>query len=179
MEYMSCRAYAKRRGVSAMAVSDAIRQGRLVKSVVRVENGDPKIADPDLADQEWAAHTDHSKAPAYVKERESARVVVVAPPAEGATLSEASAAEKVWKAKLAELKYRELAGELVEAADVEREVTNYIMECKTRLLGLPSRARQLMPELTIGQVAKLEDLVREALESLAREGNTDGMHEVR
>lgn len=61
-----------------MAVSRAVRAGRLVASVVRLPNGKPAIADPDLADREWVANTDHTKAPAYVKEREAARARALA-----------------------------------------------------------------------------------------------------
>lgn len=53
---MSLRAYGRRRGVSGEAVSKAVDDGRLVRSVV-VVRGQPKIADPDLADREWEANT--------------------------------------------------------------------------------------------------------------------------
>lgn len=91
------------------------------------------------------------------------------PPAihEGMTLSEATAAEKFWKAKHAELKFREAAGELVPAADVAAKLVNVFTQCKTRLLGVPSRARQALPHLTVADIGVLEGLVREALEDLA------------
>ena len=53
---LSLTAYAKRRGVSAVAVSKAVKRGRLRESVVTVD-GQPKIADPELADREWAENT--------------------------------------------------------------------------------------------------------------------------
>src|SRR5690606_425861 len=53
---MTCRAYAKRRGGSAEAVSKAISSGRLRESVTMI-GGAPKIIDPDLADAEWEANT--------------------------------------------------------------------------------------------------------------------------
>jgi hypothetical protein len=54
---ISLTAYAKRRGVSPVAVSKAVARGRLNDSVVRDERGAPKISDPDLADQEWEQNT--------------------------------------------------------------------------------------------------------------------------
>jgi hypothetical protein len=54
---LSLTAYAKRRGVSAVAVSKAVASGRLSASVVRDERGAPKIGDPELADREWTANT--------------------------------------------------------------------------------------------------------------------------
>jgi hypothetical protein len=56
---ISLRAYAKHRaaaglpGCSPEAVSKAVKSGRLRASVVLVD-GEPKIADPELADREWA-----------------------------------------------------------------------------------------------------------------------------
>lgn len=54
---MSLTEYAKRRGVSAVAVSKAVARGRLSASVARDERGQPKIADPELADREWEERT--------------------------------------------------------------------------------------------------------------------------
>jgi hypothetical protein len=171
-----------------MAVSRAVQSGRLKASVIRDVMGQPKIADPDLADREWEAGTDLTKAPAYVKERADnpppTFVSELAPPrdpsrggrppgtapaasAEGMTLSEASAAEKLWKARMAELQYREKAGELVNAKDVSMRLEGVFTTCRTRLLGVPSRARQAIPSLTVADITALEDLVREALEELA------------
>lgn len=56
---ISLRDYAKHRaaaglpGCSAEAVSKAVKSGRLRDSVVLID-GKPKIADPELADREWA-----------------------------------------------------------------------------------------------------------------------------
>lgn len=195
---ISCAAYARRRGCSTMAVSRAIARGRLVQSVVRDARGDPKITDPELADREWEASTDLSKAPGYVRERAegisappsvappdappSAAVPprpaprVVPPPPEpegedpdappGLSLALESAREKHWKAKIAEQEFREREGELVEARMVELKLSGVYSQVRTKLLGVPSRARQALPHLTAGDVAVLEDLVREALEDL-------------
>lgn len=189
---MSCTAYAKRRGVSAMAVSRAIARGRLVRCVMRDARGDPKIVDPDLADLEWEASTDLSKAPSYVRERAEAAPAPAspAPPAPhrtprgttrllppdgevqdppGLSLALESAREKHWKAKLAELEFRERESELVEARLVEEQLASSYAQARTKLLGVPSRARQLLPHLTAADLMVLEDLVRQALEDLVEE----------
>lgn len=180
---MSLRAYAKRRGVSAMAVSNAVKTGRLVASVGRDQWNQPKISDPDLADQEWDRNTDLTKAPPYVKDRAAARAAaepieapakIVRPPAEMAgpgnvSAADASAEAKYWDARLKELKYREAAAELIPARDVERRMISTFTECKAKLLTIPSRAKQALPHLTLGDLASIDALVREALESLATE----------
>jgi len=162
---LSLTAYAQRRGVSKMTISTAIKSGRLSKSVVRTGKGQPKIADPELADEELDATTDHSKAPAYVKERESARAG-----AAGGSLAEASAEEKRWKAARAKLEYERRAGELVEIAEVEKQMRDVIAACKGKILGIPSKLRQMFPDFTHEHLVKLDDLLREALEELADAG---------
>lgn len=62
---MTQREYAKRRGVSQAAVSRAVKAGRL-KASVAPGGG---ILDPVLADREWDASTDLTRAPLYVRER--------------------------------------------------------------------------------------------------------------
>lgn len=198
---MSLREYAQHRaelglvGTSATAVSKAIKRGRLVRSVVRDHRGEPKIADAALADREWAEGTDHSKAPASVKERAAAGagapvsvprppapVAVLPPPSsvpgsdgggeeievpESLSLSVESAREKFWKAHLAALDYRKRAGELVEVKDLEGKLTELFAGCQKKLLGVPSRARQQDPTLTAAHLALFDELIREALEDLA------------
>lgn len=66
---MSLRTLGKCLGVSAMSVSRAWRSDRLPKSVRLDERGKPKCVSVALARQEWAANTDLSKAPGYVKVR--------------------------------------------------------------------------------------------------------------
>src|SRR3954470_4357597 len=67
-QVLSVRAYARHRGSSHQAVLRAIARGRLSAALTTVD-GVTKIADVALADQEWAATTDLSKAPDAVKVR--------------------------------------------------------------------------------------------------------------
>jgi hypothetical protein len=176
---LTLTAYAARRGVSKMAVSRAVKAGRLARSVVRDDRGQPKIADPDLADREWSETTDLSRAPAYVKERAEARDPSRGgrPPRldddegepEGLSLGEQSAREKFWKANNAELDYRERAGELVNAKAMAAKVGDLILRCRTKLLGVPTRMRQRLPHLTAPDVAEIDALMREALEELSED----------
>lgn len=183
---MSCRAYAKRRGVSPMTVSQAIHSNppRLRECVAWGEP-DPAtgkrpvigITDPFLADKEWAANTDLSRLPS--DERQHAKRVAaesaakleaagLAPPSKAPTTFDDPSDElKGWQAKLAELKYREAAGELVVASSIKGKVIDRIAASKTRLLAIPSALKQALPHLTVADVAKVDELVRQALEDLA------------
>lgn len=190
---LSLRAYARHRKTSVESVRRAIARGRLRASLVTVD-GSPKIADPALADQEWARNTDLSKAPTTVKERAAGDPVASGTvtgdgvtrrdsdtpssdaPTAPAALSAAAATEKGWKAKLAELDYRKKAGELVPLEDVvtykaEVEARNLekFTRVRTHILGVPTEAKHALPHLTHKDVLVFESLLRAALEQLADE----------
>ena len=150
---LSMRQYAKRRGVSAEAVSKAVRDGRLRLSLTEVA-GVPKIADPDLADREWRDNTDLTKAPGAVK-------------GGGITLADAATRERVARAQLAELDYRHRAGELVAAREVERVWLALVVQLRTAVLGVAPKFKAQCPELTHLQLATLNELLRQTLDSLA------------
>lgn len=148
---LSIRAYARRRGVSPNAVVRAIKSGRLRKSLVHV-NGVAQIANPELADREWEANTDLTKAPTDVKQRAEARAAGVPPPAaagtpdtpsdappmyDGVSLTEATTREKFWKAEMAELDYRERLGELIEVEEARRDLEAVAIAVKARLRRIP------------------------------------------
>ncbi len=184
---MSCRAYAKSRGLSPNAISEAIRSGRLVKCLVRNEFGQPKIADAALADREMAENTDQTRARGPLFPALAAPVPVLVaslPPSRPAFDIEppttdkppalqvednATATQRLKSAQadLAELKRDVERGELVLASEVKKKLEGVFASCKTRLLAIPSRARQALPHLVNADVLVIEDLVREALEDLA------------
>lgn len=191
----SLRAYAKHRASKGLAgdpskVSQAVAAGRLVKCVVRASNGDPKISDFALADEEWERNTDaqrrvnaaggvdpnagvmapddHGPAPRDAWGAPDPREPRAAAPESQATATERL---KTAQANLAELEFKQAAGELVLAAAVRSEWANVLSQARTKLLGIPTRFRQEVPETSPSAVTKLEDLVREALEELvAAEG---------
>lgn len=194
---ISLSAYARHRGVSTEAVRKAIARGRLVQSITK--NDPPQIADVQLADQEWAANTDLTRAHDDVKQRaaeppgndtslhviaggretERGRVIRMdEPQAHGGSLrreqlepdvsiAAASAAEKHWRSKKAELDYKRAAGELVDAKEITAAFTQLIVTSRTKLLGLPTKAKSRLPHLTLDDLNVLDDIVRESLEELA------------
>lgn len=157
---LSLRAYARRRGCSAEAVSKAITAGRLTGSVIRVD-GQPKIRDPELADREWEASTDRTRSP-----------VEAVHDADGKLQLQAELARaKYWEANLKEQQFREREGKLVEIEVVERKIAGALSRVRTQLLGLPSRAKQAIPHLSVAEVGILEQIVRDSLTELAGEGD--------
>lgn len=81
----------------------------------------------------------------------------------------ARAFKEQFLARQAELDYRTAAGELIEVAVIKKEWTAIATLVRTKVLGLPSKARQRIPDLTNAQYLVLEKLAREALEDLAEE----------
>ena len=163
-----------------MSVSEAVKAGRLVKSVTRDEHGQPKITSFELADQEWLANTDAQMRlnAAGGREREVPTPPTPRPtppePEEPAgdgevTLANASARGKLWDARHKELKFRREAQTVADVTGFKAEFGELLSQARTKLLGLPTRAKQEIPELTLPGLAKLEGLIREALEDLTRE----------
>lgn len=147
----SLRAYADHRGVTSMAVSLAIKNGRLVKCVVHNAKGQPKISDFAVADQEWLDNTEH------IKLRKP----------QGEDVDNATKLAKHWDAQTKELKFRELAGELIPVHKLRTAVSDSFSACREALLAIPTRARQDDPTLTQAQLVLIEELIRECLESLS------------
>ena len=83
------------------------------------------------------------------------------------------------QADKAQFELEELAGSLVRADEVEREWTNAVTSCKTRLLGIPSKAAPIVaPETSAGACQKIiSDLVYEALEELSGNSEREESHQ--
>lgn len=175
MTTMSLRAYGRRRkalglpGANLKSVQRAIEAERLRESVVRDAAGTASIRDPVLADREWAQATDEARRPMV----EGAPAPLGEEPAGDSapeSIGEARRRKEIAVANLREDELRVRRGQLIEAAGVERRLVEVFTACKTKLLGIPTRARQTDPTLTGPQVALIDALVREALENLANGG---------
>lgn len=163
-------------GITKMSVSRG--KHRLPKTLVR--NGKGRVVGvsslPD-AIAEWNENGDYTdapqRAPQMLKEVSPASSSAIDDEENDETVegSMASAAvrDKHWRAKLAELKFKEAAKELVPAAEVRREWADLLSHVRTKLLGIPTRVRQAIPTLTVADVLVVENLVRESLEDLVAE----------
>jgi hypothetical protein len=158
-----------------MAVSRAVKAGRVDKSVARDATGKAiGIFDPEAADREWAAVTKDKHVPHAVQDRQAPALPGGDPEVEvgedGQPIpprSVSAARKEAAEARLAELKLALEEAKVIPAQNVEVRLANLFTQCKTKLLGVPSRARQQDPGLTASQLALLEGLIRGALEGLA------------
>lgn len=169
-------------GVSRTAVYKAIKQGRL--PVVRTADGRELIKSETLR-EDWYANTMKKvgvgpKPPAGEKDLppprpkpeadEPKRERSLAAPEPGELVpdyNESRARTEFLKAELLELERKEKEGMLVRTADVQAKWIEVLTISRTKVLGVPSKAKQRIPDLTPDQIAILEDIIREALEELA------------
>lgn len=168
-------------GVSRTAVYKAIKQGRL--PVVRTSDGRELIRSETLR-EDWFAKTmakigvgpkppmGESAFPTErpKRERPAPEPERLASPEAGEVVpdyNESRARTEYLKAELLELERKEKEGLLVRAADVQAKWIEVLTISRTKVLGVPSKAKQRIPDLTQDQIAILEDIVREALEELA------------
>lgn len=70
------------------------------------------------------------------------------------------------KANLLELERKTKEGLLLRREDVERSQAEVTTIVKTKFLGVPTRARQRIPHLTLDEIEILTQLVRETLQEI-------------
>ena len=64
---------------------------------------------------------------------------------------------------MVETKQRKLAGELVDAAEVETAWSGVLRTVRAGMLAVPSRVQQRLPHLTAHDVTEIDAEVRDAL----------------
>jgi hypothetical protein len=186
---LSLRAYARHRaarglpGQSTEAVRKAIDSGRLSGAVVEV-GGQRKIRSAEAADRAWAANTRAERSPASgaaqgAPQTATAPMSTPPPPAPDDDIDYAEARRRreieLWrqarvKREADELELALRKGELVDVTEAQAEAEALFSEARTKLLGVPTRARQRMQHLTADDVRMLDELIREAMEAFADGG---------
>lgn len=171
---ISQRAFAKWLGVTHTAVQQRIQAGALSRSTRALASGRVVIVDAELAAQEWqeatrpyvtavgtdptaAAPNGHAKEPTPAGSGSR-----IASPLMDATLRERNA-----RAEAIERDNAVKAGRLIEKDEAERRERTRIIAARTKLLGLPSRAKARLPHLGAADLVVLEALIRDALDELS------------
>lgn len=170
-------------GVTPEAVYAAVKSGRL--SVIKGRDGKP-LVNSETMREEWEKNTQKRigvgpKPPGNGRDKPQlrSREERMKPREEGRIsktseaipdYDESRARTEHLKAELLELDRQQKEGLLVRAADVEHEWVEVITRARTKLLGIPTKAKQRIPDLDTDAIGVLDDIVREALEDLAVEG---------
>jgi len=158
-------------GVSNAAVYRAVKEGRL--SVVATKDG-RELINSETMRTEWDANTQRKigvgpKPPAGQSnwpERRAKRAPM-RPADEVPDYNESRARTEFLKAELLEIERAEKEGRLINADDVSAKWAELVTIARTKIMGIPSKAKQRMPDLSADDAVLLEEIVREALEDLA------------
>jgi hypothetical protein len=169
-ETVTVAEYARRRGCSASAVSQAVKRGRLGDAVTFV-NGRPRIA-PALADSEWRDRS-QAKRPfrSPSKKRGKAKLAIVS-----SAMLDAQRAVFMERARKLQLDNGLKSGELVEVWKVKREAFESARTIRKALTSIASRlSAEIAAESNADVIyRKLEKEIAAALnaaaDALAAEG---------
>jgi hypothetical protein len=168
--------YATHRGKDPSAVRYAIREGKISKAIVR--DGTRILIDPEIADKEWQTRLDPTdmETPnprvksSPVTKRNKNKEWNPEDPYDTSMLVPVLVSRmrrEAHEAELMRIKVEKEIGKLIPAEDIEKQWVGLATITKTKVLGIPSKARQRIPELTDGQYSVLEMIVREALEEIS------------
>ena len=131
------------------------------------------LVERDALEQRWAnitrtrSDSPQLLRPAAVRSSPTASKPPPRPVEQLPDYNESRARTEFEKANLLELERRQKEGQLLEREEVERGQAAAVAISKTRLLGVPSTAKQRIPHLSLEEVEILTTLIREALDELA------------
>jgi hypothetical protein len=157
--------------VDKSSVQYAITSGKIQKGVVEKEG---KIfIDVDIANQEWDPRFETTRSSVIPPGQPTAIPggdLVPGPGVEQVVAQSVSKAKREgYEAEMARLKLETLQGKLVEVEEVEQRWISIASLTRTKVMGVPSKVKQRIPELTDEQYEVLDMVCREALEELANE----------
>ena len=173
-ELISQREYARRRGVTHVAVQRAVKAGR-----ISTVNG--KI-DPALADQQWQENTDQSKPrnlitgnPKQAKQPgEPSEPMdmggadeVIGGPSTATGYAKARAARELYQAQLAKLELDRRRGALVPADEVRLGAFNMARKARDQLIALPERLAAVLAATE--KPAEVQRILEEEIERICQE----------
>ena len=171
-QLVSQREYARRRGISHVAVQRAVSSGR-----ISTENG--KI-DPTQADREWRENTDQSKPRNRITGKPK-QTRVAGEPSEpmdfgGADsggngtatgYAKARAARELYQAQLAKIELDRQRGVLIRADEVRVGAFNMARKARDQLIALPERVAAILAATE--DAAEIQRILEEEIERICQE----------
>lgn len=152
--------------VSRQSIYNAIKEGRL--SVEKDSDGVDKINSKTMR-EEWASKTQTriNVGPTREKRKRATKPRMAKTEESIPDYDESRARTEHLKAELLELDRKQKEGVLVKAEEVELKWVEIVTLARTKILGIPTKAKQRIPDLDTEAVTVLEDIVRETLEDLS------------
>lgn len=187
---ISLNAFGKLIGVSCEAVRKAVASGRLNKSITRSASGLAKIGNVDLAKEEWGSNTASSFQRDRQAQSDGAKAAIarrkgIEPKPEGRTVelsgldldgfdlaesggkvptvNTSNSVREYYRALKEKREFERDAGQLIPVSESEGVYSKLIIEAKTRLMTVSTKAKSRIPGLTGADCLVIDDLIREAL----------------
>ena len=160
--FISFADLAKMKGVSRSAVSQKKRAGILNGAIVNVNGKD--VLNKDEALRLWETNMVPHLSQLTKVEGDNRKTTNTE---EIPDFNTSRSKREAMMARLAEIDVEEREKILVSAAEVKTSWAQIISLARTKVLGIPSKAKQRIPDLDTSAMTCLEDIVRESLEDLA------------
>ena len=160
--FISFADLAKMKGVSRSAVSQKKRAGILNGAIVNVNGKD--VLNKDEALRLWETNMVPHFSKLEKVEGDNRKTTNTE---EIPDFNTSRSKREAMMARLAEIDVEEREKVLVSAAEVKSSWAQIISLARTKVLGIPSKAKQRIPDLDTSAMTCLEDIVRESLEDLA------------
>ena len=160
--FISFADLAKMKGVSRSAVSQKKRAGILNGAIVNVNGKD--VLNKDEALRLWETNMVPHLSQLTKVEGDNRNTTNTD---EIPDFNTSRSKREAMMARLAEIDVEEREKVLVSAAEVKSSWAQIISLARTKVLGIPSKAKQRIPDLDTSAMTCLEDIVRESLEDLA------------
>ena len=160
--FISFADLAKMKGVSRSAVSQKKRAGILNGAIVNVNGKD--VLNKDEALRLWETNMVPHLSKLEKVEGDNRKTTNTE---EIPDFNTSRSKREAMMARLAEIDVEEREKVLVSAAEVKTSWAQIISLARTKVLGIPSKAKQRIPDLDTSAMTCLEDIVRESLEDLA------------
>ena len=160
--FISFADLAKMKGVSRSAVSQKKRAGILNGAIVNVNGKD--VLNKDEALRLWETNMVPHLSQLTKVEGDNRNTTNTD---EIPDFNTSRSKREAMMARLAEIDVEEREKVLVSAAEVKTSWAQIISLARTKVLGIPSKAKQRIPDLDTSAMTCLEDIVRESLEDLA------------
>ena len=160
--FISFADLAKMKGVSRSAVSQKKRAGILNGAIVNVNGKD--VLNKDEALRLWETNMVPHFSKLTKVEGDNRKTTNTE---EIPDFNTSRSKREAMMARLAEIDVEEREKVLVSAAAVKTSWAQIISLARTKVLGIPSKAKQRIHDLDTSAMTCLEDIVRESLEDLA------------
>ncbi len=147
-------------GVTIHAVYMAIKQGRLTAIT---DNQGKVVINSDTMLDEWLRKSQ----PKPNKKIKYNTNKFLQSDTEYPEYNESKARTEHLKAELLELERQEKEKSLVSVVEVNNTWQKIITNTRNKLLGVPSKAQQRLPDLDNSAVSCIDEIIREALEELS------------